>query len=195
MGKIFCIMGKSAAGKDTLYRELLERCPWLRTYVMYTTRPIRAEEIDGKSYHFVTEQVLQDFEARGCLIEKRVYHTVKGPWIYATADDGQIDLSSADYLVLATLESYCSWKAYFGSEHLVPLYIELEDGERLLRAIHREQQEAHPDYREVCRRFLADAEDFSEERLREAGIRERYRNDDREKCLSELAARIRREEQ
>ena len=45
MGKIFCIMGKSAAGKDTLYRELLERCPWLRTYVMYTTRPIRAEEV------------------------------------------------------------------------------------------------------------------------------------------------------
>ena len=41
MGKIFYLMGKSASGKDTLFKEILERIPELKTVVPYTTRPIR----------------------------------------------------------------------------------------------------------------------------------------------------------
>ena len=53
MGKIFYIMGKSATGKDTIYEELLEhRGLGLRPLIMYTTRPIRANETDGVQYHF-----------------------------------------------------------------------------------------------------------------------------------------------
>ncbi len=92
-----------------------------------------------------------------------------------------------------TLESYQQLKAYFGEQALVPVYVEVEDGERLIRAIRREQEEQKPRYAEVCRRFLADAEDFSEEKLRDAGIVKRYNNDDFERCLQEILEDIVRE--
>ena len=47
MGKIFYVMGKSASGKDTIYKELRERIPELKTVVLYTTRPIRDGETEG----------------------------------------------------------------------------------------------------------------------------------------------------
>ena len=54
MGKIFCIIGKSSTGKDTLYQRILERKDLqLRQIVSYTTRPIRAGEVDGTEFIFV----------------------------------------------------------------------------------------------------------------------------------------------
>ena len=43
--------------------------------------------------------------------------------------------------------------------------IELDDGVRLQRALDREKAQDHPKYEELCRRYLADAQDFSEEKL------------------------------
>ena len=110
---------------------------------------------------------------------------------YATIDDGQIHLTGSDYLMIGTLESYMKMKAYYGQENLVPLYIEVEDGERLMRAIARERQQEHPVYEEVCRRFLADQKDFSEENLAAAGITRRYQNDDKVRCKEEIVEVIR----
>lgn len=45
------------------------------------------------------------------------------------------------------------------------IYIEVEDGERLARALHREGKQEEPRYEEMCRRFLADQVDFSEEKI------------------------------
>jgi hypothetical protein len=50
-----------------------------------------------------------------------------------------------------------------------------------------------PLYAEMCRRFLADAEDFSEENLKRAGIVRRFENLKMEKCLSEITELIREE--
>lgn len=191
MGKIYCIMGKSASGKDSLYQAILNARPELKTYVMYTTRPLREHETDGVSYHFCDQAAIDAFAAAGKLIESRTYQTVYGPWTYATVDDGQIDLSAGDYLMPGTLESFRKLRAYFGQEALVPVYIEVEDGERLIRAVRREMVEPAPRYTEVCRRFIADTEDFSEEKLKEAGIVKRYQNDDFGTCLQEILADIR----
>ena len=65
--------------------------------------------------------------------------------------------------MIGTLESYEKLKTYFGNEKVVPLYIEVEDGERLTRALAREKTQKEPKYAEMCRRFLADSKDFSEE--------------------------------
>ena len=194
MGRIFCIMGKSASGKDTVYRRVLEAEPSLGTCVMYTTRPIREGEIPGETYHYVKEEELAAFRVAGRLIESRTYDTVYGPWTYATVDDGSIRLSERDYLFPGTLESYRRLKAYFGEENVVPLYIEVEDGERLRRALLREMKEEKPKYREVCRRFLADCEDFSEEKLAEAGIVRRFANTELESCVAAVLEEIRKNE-
>lgn len=51
-------------------------------------------------------------------------------------------------------------KEYYGEETVCPIYIQVEDGERLQRALIREKQQENPRYAEMCRRFLADQEDF-----------------------------------
>ncbi|SHJ44950.1 nucleoside/nucleotide kinase family protein [Hespellia stercorisuis] len=191
MSKIYYIMGKSSSGKDTIFKELVKRFPACRTIVLYTTRPIRAGETEGVEYHFVGEEALQKLEQAGRVIELRAYNTKHGIWKYFTADDGQIDLQSADYLVIGTLESFRKMCRFYGVDALVPVYIEVEDGLRLERALARERQQEQPKYAEMCRRFLADCEDFSEENIVAAGIGKRFQNVDISECLSEIEVYLR----
>ena len=192
MGRIFYIMGKSSCGKDTIYRQLLEEGEFsFRTLVPYTTRPIRSGETDGKDYIFTDEKQLKRLSGQGRVIELRSYHTVHGIWNYFTVDDGQVDLARQNYLTVGTLESYATMRRYFGEEALVPVYIEVEDGERLQRALDRERAQKQPRYAEMCRRFLSDEEDFSEEKLKEASIRRRFQNSALEGCLEEIREYIR----
>ena len=186
MGKIYYMMGKSSSGKDTLYKEVLKALPKLKTLVLYTTRPIREGEQEGIEYHFVTDEELERFEKAGKIIEERTYDTVYGAWKYATIEDGQINLAAYDYLVIGTLESYAGMKKCYGAENLVPIYIEVEDGERLSRALSRERQQEQPKYEEMCRRFLADEADFSRENLQRLGIEKAYENEDFEECVLQL---------
>ena len=191
MGKIYYMMGKSSSGKDTLYKEILNRMPELQTLTLYTTRPRREVERDGVEYYFISDEAMEAYGNKGKIIELRTYHTVYGDWKYATIDDGQIHLDHEDYLMIGTLESYRKMRDYYGAECLIPIYIEVEDGERLMRAIQRERQQETPGYEELCRRFLADQQDFSENHLREAGITKRYNNDDKMRCIEEIIGEIR----
>ncbi len=186
MGKIFYLMGKSSSGKDTIYKKIIERNQALQTVVLYTTRPARAGERDGETYHFCNEADLARIQSEGRLIEVRAYDTMHGIWKYFTADDGQFDLSNYDYLMIGTLQSYEKMRAYFGETVVYPIYIETEDGVRLQRALEREQQQEQPKYAEMCRRFLADEEDFSEAKLREAGIVKRFQNKELDACVMEI---------
>ena len=190
MGSIYYVMGKSASGKDTIYHELRQRCPQLAEIVPYTTRPIREGETDGIQYHFCTPQRMQELEDEGRVIEIRTYQTACGPWSYATVDDGRMDLSCKSYLAIGTLESYEKLRKYFGQNLVVPIYIEVEDGLRLERALSRERRQKRPQYEELCRRFLADQADFSEARLTECAITRRYINDDLERCVLEICCMI-----
>ena len=191
-GKIFFVMGKSASGKDTIYKKLLEYFPELKTVTLYTTRPMREGETEGVEYHFIGEEQLEAMKSKGRVIEMRTYQTMYGPWSYATVEDGQIDLSQGSYMMIGTLESYESIRTYFGENGAVPFYIEVEDGERLIRAVNREKQQKNPKYTELCRRFLADETDFSEEKLAQAGItaEERYENQELSDCLKNIAGKI-----
>ena len=185
MNRIFCIMGKSSSGKDSVYRSVIMR-PDIEPLVIYTTRPMRENELDGREYHFVDRQVFDTMTAQGKVIESRIYNTVHGEWIYFTSAEN-IDLSKHSYAVIGTLESYLPIKKYFGADTVVPVYLEVEDGLRLIRAIERERQEENPKYAELCRRFLADSEDFSEEKLAQAGIVRRFSNNSSyEECLAEV---------
>ncbi len=190
MSKIFYLMGKSASGKDTIYKKIRERMPELKTIVIYTTRPIREGEAEGVEYHFVDEDKLQQFQKEDKVIELREYHTVHGIWKYFTVNDGQFD-ADENYIAIGTLESYKGLRDYLGKEKLVPIYIEVEDGIRLERALARERAQREPRYEELCRRFLADAEDFSTDKLEKMGITRRFFNTDVEKCVDEIVLGIR----
>lgn len=191
MGLIFCLMGKSSSGKDTVYQRLLndERL-CLRRLVTGTTRPIRAGECEGQEYHFYTEEQFAQLHAEGKIIESRAYDTVHGIWHYFTVADKTLDLKQHDYLMINTLEAYVRLREYFGSECVIPLYLQVEDGVRLQRALNRERAQTEPKFKEMCRRFLADEEDFSEEKLRAAQIQPIFTNMVLEETLAQLCAYI-----
>lgn len=192
MGRIFYIMGKSSSGKDTIYRKLLQEEEFgFCTLVPYTTRPMRSQEKNGVDYFFTDEAGLERIRREGRLIELRSYHTVHGIWNYFTVDDGQLDLAHGNYLLIGTLESYTAMQRYFGPDALVPVLIDLDDGVRLQRALDREKAQDEPKYAEMCRRFLADADDFSEEKIKEAQIDRRFENNVLQDCLEEIRRYIR----
>ena len=187
MGKIFYIMGKSSSGKDSIYRQLeADQELGLRRLVIYTTRPIRDGEKNGREYFFVDENKLKEFRRNGKLIEARTYQTVYGPWTYFTADDGQVSVGNDSYLGIGTLESFVKLREYYGNDVMRPVYIEVENGERLERALARERTQEVPKYEEMCRRFLADQNDFSEENILKAGIGKRFQNHNLDECVKEI---------
>jgi len=189
MNHIFYLMGKSASGKDTIYEALLEdRSLCLSPLISWTTRPIRAKEADGVDYHFTDEEGLRALVREGRVIEQRTYQTEHGPWTYFTVDEG---FAAGDLLGIGTLESYRKLRDYYGDGSVIPLYVEVDDGLRLGRALKRERKPGNHRYEEMCRRFLADQKDFSEENLLDAGVSRRFcNNGDRGDCIREIAEYI-----
>ncbi len=202
MSVLYLVMGKSASGKDSVFQRLrAEKALNLKTIVPYTTRPKREGEEDGREYYFLSEEAFHTMEKQHKVMEARTYHTVHGEWSYFTADDGQIDMDGEErYLLIGTLETYEKIKEYYRrtrlcspswlSAHIKPVYIEVDPGIRLLRAVRREQGQEHPGYAELCRRFLADEEDFSEENLLAAGIQKRFQNIRLEECVEAIVKEI-----
>lgn len=205
MGKIFVVMGKTSSGKDTVYKRVLDSLTVSagntapKTVVIYTTRPMRPGETNGVEYFFATEEELQKLREEGKVIEERCFHTVHGPWYYFTVNDGQIDLEKNSYLMINTLAGFESIRNYYRKEEeppaekdekVIPVYIEADPKDRLLRYINRESLQKSPNYKEVCRRFLADEDDFAEEKLQNLGITKRYFNQDLEQCCKEIEADI-----
>lgn len=184
---LYYLMGKSSSGKDTIYRKILSDVDCLlKPMVPYTTRPIREGEQEGREYHFTDEAGLEALRDANSIIEERCYHTVHGDWYYFTARSESEDIDKDDYIYIGTLESYAKTRDFFGKDRVCPIYIELDDGERLLRAITRERQQKEPRYKELCRRFIADTEDFADEKLDALDITKRFVNEDLDTCVLQI---------
>ena len=91
---------------------------------------------------------------------------------------------------MKVLKPYANLKKYFGEDKVCPILIDIDDGERLQRALTRERKQESPKYEELCRRFLADARDFSEEKLAEAGITTRFYNEKLSECVRQIESYI-----
>ena len=196
MSNFIYIMGKSASGKDTIYKRIKEQID-VKTYVLYTTRPIRTGEQEGVDYHYVSDEQMLKFKQEGKVIESRTYQTVKGPWTYATIADEQLE-QNGDILTVGTLESYNKIKEYYEDKEdtkLLPVYITIDEDERRKRALEREKKQENPNYEEVERRIKADNIDFSEENLKKAGIgqNQTFENYDLDKCVESILTYIQKE--
>lgn len=196
MSNLIYIMGKSSSGKDTIYQKLVKRMD-TNVYVLYTTRPMRDGEQEGREYNFITREKYKELEENGKVIEARHYNVVnsegnKDVWTYATIDDDQWK-KEGDFLTIGTPESFLSIKDYLEKHNenglkLLPVYIYIDEEERRERAIKRENEKAKPNFKEMERRLKADNIDFSVENLKKAGINEDYmfENDDLEECVDNI---------
>lgn len=154
-------MGKSSSGKDTIIHKIIKENKYdLKNIVMHTTRPPRAEEIDGREYHFSTREEMLKLKAQKMIVESREYETRYGLWYYFTVCSS-INLNKNNYIASNTLVGFEQYLNYYGKDNIISILINLDDGIRLQRALNREKKEKNPKYDELCRRFLSDSEDFS----------------------------------
>jgi guanylate kinase len=86
-GRLYVIAAPSGAGKTSLVKALMEREPRLRFSVSYTTRKPRANEIDGRDYHFIGIERFQDMVDRGEFLEHaQVFDNFYGTGVQAVRD-------------------------------------------------------------------------------------------------------------
>jgi guanylate kinase len=58
-GKLIVVSAPSGSGKTTIAHEILSRNPSLRFSVSATTRPMRAGEVHGRDYYFLSREEFQ----------------------------------------------------------------------------------------------------------------------------------------
>lgn len=73
MARVFVITGPSGVGKGTLISRLMAQLPELELSVSATTRAPRRGEVDGVSYHFLSDEEFDRRVAEGDFVEHASY--------------------------------------------------------------------------------------------------------------------------
>src|SRR5436190_22757289 len=100
MGGVLVVTGPSGVGKGTLINRLLERVPGLTLSVSATTRPPRHGEVEGRDYHFLSEE---EFEKR-LLRNEFLEHAMYAGNHYSTPRD---EIDRADDGLVLEIEEEC----------------------------------------------------------------------------------------
>lgn len=148
--KILAIYGMSAAGKDTFLNHLSNNFD-LNKILLTTSRPPREKEIDGVDYLFKKKKdILRD--------DNFLWPIDYNNWIYAIANESIKD----DKINVGIFNLYWMKKLFEDNdEHfdLMAIEVSASDKDRLMRSLRREK---NPNCDEICRRFLADKQDFND---------------------------------
>ena len=86
------IVGKTASGKDTVVKKLVDDYKYTKI-ITYATRPMRKGEKQDITYHFISDDEFNQKINEGFFAEYKVYDTEFGIWYYGTALE---DLENAD---------------------------------------------------------------------------------------------------
>ena len=154
---IIAIMGKSASGKDSLLKALLQEPQFkeAKPIISCTTRPIRENETNGIDYHFLTNEQFTNLVLSNKMLEATVFND----WCYGTSIDS---LSTSGINIGVFNPEGCEALRQNENITLCLIYVEATDKTRLLRSLNREK---NPDCHEIVRRFNADEMDFCEEEI------------------------------
>jgi len=159
--KLIALCGKSAVGKDTILNEVIgddDKNEFFHKIVSVTTRPKRKSEVDGVDYYFVDDSDIPNLR----LLELEHFNG----WAYGTMqaelEEDRINLGIFTPRGIAQL-------AATGLVELTVVIVESDADIRLSRSLLRSFGEQ---VLEMCRRNIADAEDFSPKVLNK--MREEY---------------------
>lgn len=151
--KIILMCGPSASGKDTLASKLVETNPdRYHKCVLATSRPPRAQERHGIDYYYFKDSFIVKVSSAF------LFPIDYNGWIYAIPKDEIIEGKTN----LIVSNSYWAEKFLDGNPledwDIKAIYLDIPSKERLIRSLMREE---NPDCKEICRRFLADEDDWN----------------------------------
>ncbi len=184
MAIIFCLLGKSASGKNTILSKLIKYELGLIPIICYTTRQKRINEIDGIDYHFVEKQKEIELTTQYKVIAYRKYHTLLGKYSYFFLDDNTVKRNTNNrYIVILGLKEYLMFQNYFYTPCLVPIYVHINFRHRVRRLFKRNQNRFQL---EMIRRLIYDAFYYRKRSLTKAGINHVVKNKDIDSCILEI---------
>lgn len=179
---IFYILGKSASGKDTILDLIMKRNGRLNKLTPFTTRPRRKGEKDRREYVFVSKEVFDSLIKENRFLDYIECKAFRENGEIATWHYGYVNpVSDRPHITIGTLDVYQRIKDREDLK-IIPIYIEINDEERLYRMIIREQKNYNPNYRQVARRFILDNEElYSKKNLEKSDIplENRFYNDNK----------------
>ena len=149
--KILGFVGPSGCGKDTAARWLNDNYPDSYHYVkLHTTRPRRNSEDNG--YRFVKSDEFLRQVLNGQMLNAQEFNG----WYYGLSSTSLVEdkinvMPMSAEMVKQMLEEDNP------KYNLKLIYIKTSDKERLLHTLEREDA---PDCYEICRRYMADIEDY-----------------------------------
>ena len=168
--KYVYIIGKSCTGKDTIYHIFQKICSEynytdIDFSVPITTRPKRDGETDGIDYHFVTEKQFKDDVLNNKYASHHAYNVADNQtWFYANP---QIDLSKSVHVKIATLETINEelYNKINTNDEVYIFDIVLPNEILADRIYNRALNQGNTNWKEIIRRTIADAEDYSDVKI------------------------------
>lgn len=149
MKKIVCLLGKTASGKTTIAKELIDKYGF-HNWISYTTRPMRDGEKDGKDYYFVTDE---EFNQLPNKIDERAYTVYDGSvWRYA-----HTDYYEGRSIVIVDRKGLEDFRKFYGKDNIFAVYIDSPNNVRKFRYL--ERQKNNSDYDAIQKEWARRNED------------------------------------
>ena len=149
MYDIIIIMGEAGTGKDTICKNLCLAYPNIfHRVISHTTRPRRENETEGSDYYFIKQEEWDQYR----FIEETKFNN----WYYGTNFEA-LDSNKINVAVMnpAGVLSFLKSKDI---NIIKIIKLEVPAKIRIERQLKREE---NPNVSEICRRFLADENDFT----------------------------------
>ena len=115
-GRLFLVTAPSGAGKSSLVNALLARQPNIKLSISNTTRDPRPGEVNGREYHFVTEDMFLEMKSRGEFLESAYvhghYYGTSRPWIESQMARGNDVLLEIGIFILPPSIEALEWRLH-----------------------------------------------------------------------------------
>lgn len=116
---IVVLLGKTSSGKDTVCNQLIQK--GYKKLVTYTTRPMRPDEVQDKTYHFISKEEFETLISKGFFAEHTSYDAKEGTWLYGSAYDDYENES--DLIVILNPSGYEQILKNLNKEDITSFYI------------------------------------------------------------------------
>ena len=136
---IYIITGPSGVGKNTIIEAMSTDLDFYFS-VSHTTRPQREREVDGKDYHFVTEEEFKSLVDENLMIEYEQY----GGFFYGTSKK---EILKESNIILLDLEVNGATKLLSENDDFIGIFIDIDDNELVKRLKNRGHDENFIDKR------------------------------------------------
>lgn len=100
-GTLFTVSAPSGAGKTSLVAALIQSMPSICVSISHTTRKMRPGEVEGKNYHFISQQQFNDMLGEASFLEHAAvygnYYGTSKHWVEETLASGSDVILEIDW--------------------------------------------------------------------------------------------------